>query len=125
MPNLTSVGLTAGIPVSGTGTVSTIDSMLGLAGAGTWTDKSGTITSGGTSQQAIAATATRKKIIVQNPANATESLFLDFGIAAAVGTAIELVPGAIFESGAGLVSQQSVNVLAATTSHVFVMKEIT
>ncbi len=32
MPNLTSVGITAGIPTSGTGTVSTIDNFLGVAG---------------------------------------------------------------------------------------------
>ena len=34
MPNLTSVGITAGIPTSGTGTVSTIDNFLGTAGSG-------------------------------------------------------------------------------------------
>ncbi len=32
MPNLTSVGITAGIPTSGTGTVSTIDNLIGAAG---------------------------------------------------------------------------------------------
>lgn len=32
MPNLTSVGITAGVPNSGTGTVSTLDNLLGTAG---------------------------------------------------------------------------------------------
>lgn len=32
MPNLTSVGVTAGVPTSGTGTVSTIDNLIGTAG---------------------------------------------------------------------------------------------
>lgn len=33
MPNITSVGLTAGVPTSGTGTVSTLDNVIGTAGA--------------------------------------------------------------------------------------------
>lgn len=34
MPNLTSVGITAGVPTTGTGTVSTIDNLIGTAGTG-------------------------------------------------------------------------------------------
>lgn len=33
MPNITSVGLTAGVPTTGTGTVSTLDNVIGTAGA--------------------------------------------------------------------------------------------
>ena len=36
MTNLTSVGITAGVPTSGTGTVSTIDAMFSSAAGGVW-----------------------------------------------------------------------------------------
>lgn len=55
MPNITSVGLTAGVPTSGTGTVSTIDNVIGIAG----TPSTAVLTvQGVTSGTAIPATIT-------------------------------------------------------------------
>jgi hypothetical protein len=88
------------------------------------TDFSGVLTLGGTSETVIAANANRKGFLIQNPPTEIESLFVDFGIAAAPGTAIELAPGQIFPpNGSPYVTTQSINVVAATTGHVYIAKE--
>ena len=97
-----------------------------------FTDRSGSITTGGTSQQLAAINANRKRIIIENPASATgqniataESLFINFTTAAGVnnGTSIELIPGGTFDSGSGPVSTQAITVNAATIGHVYIAKE--
>ena len=96
----------------------------GVPRAVTMTDRSGTITAGGTSQTLAAVNATRQRIIVQNPCNATESLYINFtGAATTNGTSIELAACGSYDSGPGPVSTQSVTVIAATTGHAFMSKE--
>lgn len=91
------------------------------------------ITLGGASQTAFAASTSsnRKALYIENPCTttsqgigSTESLFVNFATAAG-GTngSIELAAcGSIVMSG-GYVSQQQVNVEAATTGHLFVAKQ--
>lgn len=91
---------------------------------GTLTDRSGTITTGGASQQLAAANPQRNYLLVQNPSTEVESLYVDFTADAAPGTAIELLPGGSLElTPVQWVSLEKVTVYAATTGHVFVAKE--
>lgn len=110
---------------------------LGVAVAGniptgSFTNKSGTIAVGGTSQQITPVNLNRKKIIIENPATAAgqgiaaaESLFINFTAAAGVnnGTSIELLPGGSYDSGT-TITTEAINVNAATTGHVFIAKEM-
>ena len=122
MTNLTSVGVTSGVPTSGTGTVSTLDGALAY-GQLTLVNQGGTITSGGTSQVAITSNAARKYLYVGNPSTEVESLYVNFGAAATAANSIELGPGGSLTMNSLGVSTQSLNLLAATTGHVFVVKE--
>jgi len=90
---------------------------------GTLTDKSGTITSGGTQQTLAASNTTRKYLMVQN-IDASEDLWINFGSNAVVATAgsIQIKAGVIFEMKA-FVSTQLVSVIATTTAHKFTAKE--
>ena len=99
---------------------------------GTFTDRSGSITAGGTSQTLASANTARKQIVIENPSSATgqnisaaESLYINFTGAGGVdnGTSIELVPGGSYVSGTP-VSTQAITVNAATTGHVFIAKEM-
>lgn len=92
---------------------------------GSLTDRSGTITVGGTAQNAMAENASRKYMLIQNPSDATESLFVNFGAdASAASASIELEPGGAYSMpDSGFLSTQRVSVVAATTSHRFIAKE--
>jgi hypothetical protein len=93
---------------------------------GVYTNRGGTITLGGTSQQIMAVNAARKRMIIQNPSSEIESLFMNFTAAANAGnnTSFELMPGGYFDSAFGPVSTEAINVVAATTGHKFVAKEM-
>jgi len=100
---------------------------------GTFTDRSGSMTTGGTSKTLAVTNSSRKRIYIENPSSAAgqgiaaaESLYINFTSNAGVdnGTSIELTPGGIFDSGPGPVSTEQINVNAATTSHVFIAKEM-
>lgn len=97
-----------------------------------FTNRSGTITTGGSSQTLAEAMAGRWRIIIQNPGTSAsqgitlaESLFINFTAAAALvgGGSIELLPGVIFDSGIGPVSPELITVTAATTGHNYTAKE--
>lgn len=91
---------------------------------GSLTDRSGTITTGNTSQQLAAANASRRYLFVGNPPTATESLWINFGTAAVKDQpSIEIAIGASFVMEDMFVSDQAVNIIAATTGHKFVSKE--
>lgn len=90
---------------------------------GTFTNRSGTITTGGTSQTLAAINTARKALLVQNPCAATENLYINFTSAAAVGTSFELLPCGSYTSSGNFISTELVTVLAATTGHAFVAKE--
>jgi hypothetical protein len=91
---------------------------------GSYTDHSGTIAVGGTSQVAIAANISRKKVIIQNPITESEVLYVNFGAAAGAGDSFEILPGGSYTEDGPQVSTQEIQVNAATGGHVFVAKEM-
>lgn len=93
---------------------------------GTFTDRSGTVATGGTSQVLAAYNPSRKVLVIQNPSAQTESLFINFSSSASTsdGKSIELAPGEHFIMDAfGFLTWEAVNVTAATSSHPFMAKE--
>jgi archaellin len=104
----------------------------GINKQGTLTDRSGSITTGGTAQTLAAVNASRRYLLVQNPLSATtqgiataESLFINFTTTAVAGEpSIELAPGDIFVMEGSAVSTELVSVIAATTGHKWTAKEM-
>ena len=93
--------------------------------SGTLTDRSGTVATGTTSQQLMAANANRKYLLIEN-ASSTESLFINFTSAASVSAAgsIELVKGgSSFIMEGEFVTTEQINVTATTTAHAYIAKE--
>ncbi len=91
------------------------------------TDRGGTITSGGTSQTLAASNTSRKLLLVENPCNATEDLFIATAGAATVngaGNYADLGPcGSASLVVNGIVITGAVTVIAATTGHRFIATE--
>lgn len=88
-----------------------------------WTDRSGTITSGGTAQQVAAAKGDRHYLMVEN-VHVSEDLWFNVGAVAVAGQpSIRLVGGAVYESPAHFCPSGLVSVIAATTGHGFSIKE--
>lgn len=85
------------------------------------TDRSGTITTGGTPQSLMAANATRKRWILSNPASATE--VLSFAYASSTNHYIDLNPGATWDETDFSVSGDQIFVKGATTGHAFTAYE--
>lgn len=84
----------------------------------TYTRTSGTITAGGTSQEALTTDPSTKEVVVFNPSTETETLNVGIGEAAANdGTSIGVMPGTALVVN----TIQSINVNAATTGHKFVI----
>lgn len=99
---------------------------------GAATDRSGSITTGGTAQQITGPNTARKRLIVQNPCSATtqniaatENLYVRYttGNASASGGSFELLPCSTFDTGPGPVASAAVTVFAATTAHRFTATE--
>lgn len=86
----------------------------------TYTDYSGSITTGGTSQTLAAASNGRVRIAILNPATETENLCVNLTVAASC------TPGSswILQSGQSVVidSTEAVTVVAATTGHKWIAK---
>jgi len=126
--NITKVGGTAVPTVSNTPAVPVQSNPV----QGTLTDRSGSITTGGTAQTLAAANTNRRYLLIQNPLSAAtqgiataESLFINFTTAAVMGSpSIELAPGDIFVMEGLAVSTELVSVIAATTGHKWVAKEM-
>lgn len=88
----------------------------------TFTDRSGTITTGGTSQQLAPVNAARKYLIVQNIS--TNNLYINFTSAATVGTGSLLIPSnGTYVLEDNFVSSEAVNIIGATTGQAFTAKE--
>ena len=101
----------------GAGTVSTTPTQ------GTLTDRSGTITLGGTAQTLAAASATRKYLLIEN-LDLTNPLWINFTTAAVQSQpSIRLGVGGSFSMEAGFISTELVSVIAATTGHAWAAKE--
>lgn len=119
----------------GTGAVELIKSTnqalnVNIAGGGsssslTITDRSTTITAGGTAQTLMAANTSRKDCLIQNPTSESELLYVNVGATAATtGNSVELLPGMSFNcAGNGGVPTALISVVAATTSHKIIAKE--
>lgn len=89
---------------------------------GALTDGSGTITTGGASQQIFAANSTRKYFIFENVS--AENLWIDFGTAAVANQpSFKVVPNGQFVMEDFFVSTQTVNVIGATTGLAFTAKQ--
>ena len=91
---------------------------------GTLTDGSGTITSGGTSQQIFASNGTRKYLLIVNNSTAVE--WINFTTAAvAAQPSIQIAPnGGSYFMSAGAVSTEAVNIIGATTAQSFTAKQM-
>lgn len=102
--------------------ISSVHSQVPAPHGGTLTDGSGTITTGGTSQQALASNTSRVYLLVQNVGDV--DLWVDFGTAA-----VQTQPSILLRSGGALtfegvfVPTGTVNVIGATTGEPFVAKE--
>lgn len=90
--------------------------------AGTLTNRSGTITVGGTAQQLMAANASRKYLFIQNLS--TENMWINLTTTATTGQpSIKLLPNGVFSMEGAFVSTESVSVIAATTGSAYTAKE--
>ena len=76
------------------------------------------ITLGGTSQEIFPANATRKYLFIQNLSD--ENLFVRFGNVATAGSgSIKIKPDLAFIMECNFISNQSVNIISATTGKIF------
>ena len=84
-------------------------------------DASGTITSGGSPQTALAANTGRKFLLIQNPTTAAEDLWFSLTGAAAVDAAgsLSLAAGGAMSFEGDFVPSNAVSVIGATTGHKF------
>jgi hypothetical protein len=88
----------------------------------TWTNRSGTIATGGASQTLAAANSSRKYLFIQNIS--VENLWFNETTAAAADAAsIRLAPGDSYESPAQAVPRGLITIIGATTGSKFVAKE--
>ena len=93
-----------------------------FGGSGTFTDRSGAITTGGTSQQVMAANTSRNYLILQNIS--AENLWFNFGVAAVTDSpSLKLEPGQTFVMEGTFIHVGAMNIIGATTGSKFVSKE--
>lgn len=101
--------------------------------SGSWIDRSGKVTTGGTSQVVMANNPIRRRLLIQNPVSvtsegigATENLFVNFSSPASstLGNSIELIPGGSYDTENGMCPTDQVTIVAATSGHQFLAKEM-
>lgn len=99
-----------------------VDSDASGTKQGALTDRSGTITTGGTSQQIMAANANRRYLAIQN--NSSGDLWFNFNAASTIGEpSFRLTAGSSFVMESGFISTDSVTIIGATTGQTFTAKE--
>jgi hypothetical protein len=89
-------------------------------------DRSGTVTTGGTPQQLMAANSNRMYLLIENPTTATEPLYISLTGNAETGSvrSLSIAPGGTYERAApAYVPTNAVSVTATTTGHAFVAVE--
>lgn len=116
---------TDGISISDSLTISAVDAGVSIEVTNSpkaYTDGSGTITTGGSSQQIFAANADRSLLIVQNIS--ANPLYVNFGAAAIVDSnSVKLNPDdKLILTGEGAPSE-SINIVGSTGGDSFVAKE--
>lgn len=90
---------------------------------GTLTDRSGTITTGGTAQQLAPANASRHYLLVVND-SATETMWINFTTTAVTSEpSIPILANGSFVMESSFVSTEAVSIIAATTGHPWTAKE--
>lgn len=97
-----------------------------MAHRGLLTDRSGSVTTGGTSQTLAVANNRRRFLYIQNPITATETLFINFTTAASTSgvNSVELGAGASFTMTEDtFISVDKITVTAATSAHKYIAKE--
>jgi hypothetical protein len=91
-------------------------------GRGPTIDRSGSITTGGTSQVQVPGNSVRRYLFIQN--NDTVALWFNFVIPAVLSQpSIKLVADASFTMESGYVSDEPVSVIGGTTGQKFTIKE--
>lgn len=98
--------------------------VAGQVNRGAMTDRSGTITTGGTAQQAAASNATRKGLMVQNISDTTDLWCRTDGTAAAAAGSIRIQPGQMLTFDAAMVGTGAVSMFSTLTGHAYTAKEM-
>ncbi len=88
----------------------------------TLTDRSGTITAGGTAQTLMALNAARKGFYIQNTSSA-DLWFSSVGTAAVAGSSMRIVSGALYECPSYAVPTSAISIYGATTGQSFAARE--
>lgn len=88
----------------------------------TYTDKSGTITSGGAAQTLMAANTSRKGFFIQNQ-SAGDLWISSVGTAAATQPSLWLPPGAYYEPPVTGVPTAAISIFGATAGQAFAARE--
>lgn len=112
-------GNPAVIPINPSGTA--IIAQI-LPSNGDFTDRSGTVTVGGTAQQLAPANTSRKYLFIQN--NSSGDLWINFGANATTAQpSVKVEAGANFFWESSFVPSSSISVIGATTGQTFTAKE--
>jgi hypothetical protein len=91
--------------------------------AATMTDRSGTITLGGTAQPLMAANPNRKGYLIQNN-SAGVLWFNELGVAAVLAApSISIAAGALYQSPSPGASALAISIIGATTGQAFTARE--
>lgn len=95
-----------------------------LVRRGTATDRSGTVTAGGTAQDAAAANTARRYLLIVNPKSSTTRLWFNLGTTAVQASpSIALDPGDSFVQEGMYVDTGRVSIIGPTTGAAFTVKE--
>jgi hypothetical protein len=112
------------VTISGTPSVTlsgTANTVVSTPKQYTATDCSGTITTGGTSQTALASNTSRHAWYVQNTSTANEAINFTSAASLTSGSII-LVPNAMFSQEGVNISSDAITIIGATTGQAFVCK---
>lgn len=110
------------VPPSITVVATVADEVTAIGARGTFTDRSGTITVGGASQQVMAANADRKYLLFVNSSD--EIQWINFGgDAVATQPSIPIQPQGSFVMESGFINTGALHVIGATTGKIFTAKE--
>ena len=97
--------------------------VVAKATPGTMTDRSGTITSGGTAQTIMAANANRKYLLIQNSSDT--AMWCNFTTTAVASQpSFTLIAGASFVMENNAISTEAISCIGATTGKIFTAKEM-
>jgi hypothetical protein len=95
---------------------------INTAQRGTLTDRSGTVATGGVSQQVMAANTARKYLLFENVS--TEDKWINFTTAAtAAQPSILIKPNGSYELEGNYITTEAMNVISASTSSPYTAKE--